>query len=259
MPSARASRPFWRTAPSTPSSSTEEPGSRRATPRTKRSTACSRSGSTASASSSGCCRSRRSARRRCCLAPSRAWRGGASSPSSPARRRRWSPGWSAFPFPSSGTWCLCSAADRGRAFYPPRGRGTRNRVMTTRPWVGGVLLASVLAGGCAGFRFGRPGAIDGDQVLPGRTESTADAVAMGEFLKAQVAVQQGDVDVAVSALERAVAADPATPMLRLQLATLYVRQGKIEPARVEVTRVLEVEPDNVEARELLAGLLSALG
>ena len=76
--------------------------------------------------------------------------------------------------------------------------------------------------------------------------------ALGYFLKAQVAIEQGDQDTALQELEQAVASDPDSPFLRLRLATLYVRKGKVAEALEHCQRVVAQEPDNDEAQLLLA-------
>ena len=84
------------------------------------------------------------------------------------------------------------------------------------------------------------------------------AVPMGEFVRGEAALQHNDIDTATDAFEKAVHADPDTPMLRLRLATLYVRNGKLEKAREQCERVVAAEPDNMDALALLAGIDSAL-
>jgi tetratricopeptide (TPR) repeat protein len=83
--------------------------------------------------------------------------------------------------------------------------------------------------------------------------------ALGHFLKGQIALNQNDYDEALSEYEAAVAEDPSTPMLRLRLATLYVRKGKLDKALEQCRKVVEQDPKNAEARLLLAGLLSSTG
>ena len=91
------------------------------------------------------------------------------------------------------------------------------------------------------------------------TELTAEDRALGHFLKAQIALNQNAYDVALSEYELAVRDDPSTPMLRLRLATLYVRKGMLDNALEQCRTVVEQDPKNVEARLLLAGLLSSTG
>ena len=88
-----------------------------------------------------------------------------------------------------------------------------------------LMLAVLVGGGCATLRHGlRGGAAD----FGAPVELPSDATAMGEFLRGQVALTRNDYDTALPAFEAAVAADPNTPLLRLRLASLYVRAG---PAR----------------------------
>ena len=75
-----------------------------------------------------------------------------------------------------------------------------------------------------------------------------------------MALQQNDMDTAVDAFEKAVQADPDTPMLRLRLATLYVRTGELDQrARAVRARGAKRQPDNLDALALLAGIDTALG
>src|SRR5262249_59915196 len=81
-----------------------------------------------------------------------------------------------------------------------------------------------------------------------------DAVPMGQFVRGEWALQRDDRDTAVDAFEKAVAADPNTPMLRLRLATLYVRTGKLDKARGQTEQVIAAEPTNLDAMALYARL-----
>jgi len=119
----------------------------------------------------------------------------------------------------------------------------------------GVAIVGVLlvCSGCAGMRRLHGGEAGGSAA------ASPDAAALGHFLKGEVALSQNDVDTATAEFERAVAADPDTPLLRQRLANLYVRVGKLDRALQEIDRVLAVEPENVEALELRGGILSALG
>src|SRR5438093_1030236 len=121
------------------------------------------------------------------------------------------------------------------------------------------LLAVALAlslNGCTGLRLAvrHPRAAFGAAApLPD------DAAALGHFFRGEVALAQNDPDTAVSAFEAAVAADPDTPLLRLRLASLYVRDGHLDRALAQVNAVVAAEPTNVEALGLLAGVQSSLG
>src|SRR5262249_14099936 len=88
-------------------------------------------------------------------------------------------------------------------------------------------LALATASGCATVR---PRWLGGSP-LGTPVDIPHNAVPMGEFLRGEVALQQNDIDTAVDAFEKAVRADPDTPMLRLRLATPYVRNGKLRKGR----------------------------
>src|SRR5215510_13119989 len=62
---------------------------------------------------------------------------------------------------------------------------------------------------------------------PGSANVPAEATALGHFLKAELALNQGDHELATKEYERAVAHDPASALLRLRLATLYVRANRL--------------------------------
>src|SRR5262245_36868093 len=118
-----------------------------------------------------------------------------------------------------------------------------------------LVLALATATGCAGLgpRWLRGGGLGAPVDIP------HDAQPMGQFVRGQVALQSNDVDTAVDAFQKAVDADPNTPMLRLRLATLYVRTGNLLRAREECEEVVAQDPDNLDALGLLAGVDTALG
>jgi Tfp pilus assembly protein PilF len=82
--------------------------------------------------------------------------------------------------------------------------------------------------------------------------------ALGHFLKGKVALDRGDAETALVAFEQAVTNDPASTFLRLQLAKLYVRKGKLAEALEHCRKAREQEPNNAEAELLMAGLLSSM-
>src|SRR5271169_6884541 len=86
-----------------------------------------------------------------------------------------------------------------------------------------------------------------------------EAAAMANFLKAQVAMNAGDHDEALRDYELAAQSDPSNPTLRVKLATLYVRQGRLKDASDQVSAAIASDPQNVEARLLAAGIDSATG
>src|SRR5215467_12915112 len=118
-----------------------------------------------------------------------------------------------------------------------------------------VTLALATVTGCAGLR---PRFLGGSALGP-PVAVPDDAVPMGQFVRGEVALQHNDMDTAVNAFEKAVAADPNTPMLRLRLATLYVRTAKLDKARAQCEQVLAAEPNNLDAMALYAGIVTAQG
>ena len=86
-----------------------------------------------------------------------------------------------------------------------------------------------------------------------------DAHAMSAFLKAEVAMNEGDREEALSNYEQAVKYDPSSAELRVQLATLYVRSGRLKDALEQVNRAIADKPNQPDALLLGAGINSALG
>ena len=125
------------------------------------------------------------------------------------------------------------------------------------------LVVSLLLAGCAAFRPTPPAPpppvappvfkIPGEPVVLSPSER-----ALGNFLKGKVALDQGDQETALAAFEQAVTNDPTSGFLRLQLAKLYVRKGKLAEALEHCRKVKEQEPNNAEAELLMAGLLSSM-
>src|SRR6516164_1622301 len=88
----------------------------------------------------------------------------------------------------------------------------------------------------------------------GKAQIPPEAAAMGNFLKAQVAMNAGDHDEALKDYELAAQADPSSSKLRVKLATLYVRQGRLKDAAEEINGAIAADPNNVDARLLAAGI-----
>jgi tetratricopeptide (TPR) repeat protein len=86
-----------------------------------------------------------------------------------------------------------------------------------------------------------------------------EAAAEGHFFKAEIAMNRGDQAVALNEYELAVKADPGSPLLRQRLAMLYVRANRLQDALEQVQKAVELAPQNVQARALHAGIISALG
>src|SRR5690242_19855469 len=85
-----------------------------------------------------------------------------------------------------------------------------------------------------------------------------DAKAMSAFLKAEVAMNNGDRSQALGDYESAVKFDPANAELRVRLATMYVRSGRLKEALEQVNRAIAIKPNAADALLLAAGINSAL-
>src|SRR5580658_4454570 len=68
-----------------------------------------------------------------------------------------------------------------------------------------------------------------------------DARVMSEFLKAEVASNEGDRKNALIFYEGASQADPHDAQLRLKLASMYVRDGRLKEALAEVKEALVLD------------------
>src|SRR3990170_3804622 len=103
-----------------------------------------------------------------------------------------------------------------------------------RLWSAALIAGCVvLVSGCATVRKSIspleqfPWATEMGAAQAGSTTLPAEAAAMGHFLTAEVALNQGDHDTAMKEYEAAVATDPASPLLRQRLAMLYVRANRL--------------------------------
>src|SRR5215469_1817306 len=90
-------------------------------------------------------------------------------------------------------------------------------------------------------------------------EIPPDARAMGAFLRAEVAINEGDRDEALKGFAQAVQYDPNNAALRVRLATLYVRDGQLKDALEQCNAALKIDPASNDALLLAAGISSALG
>src|SRR5437762_3410730 len=108
----------------------------------------------------------------------------------------------------------------------------------------------VVLGGCAAIRHTltpTPPFPWETEMGAAATESAAlppEAAAMGHFLAAEVALNQGDHETATKEYARAVAADPSSPLLRERLAALYVRANRLQEALTETQKAVELDPEN---------------
>ena len=126
--------------------------------------------------------------------------------------------------------------------------------------------ASIAFLGCSSILSAKPEplrtvSVSGDNPFGGApaVEVPADARAMSAFLKAEVAMNEGDREEALKEYAEAVQYDPTNAALKVRLATLYVREGRLKEALDQVNQALAINPNSADARLLGAGISSALG
>ena len=126
------------------------------------------------------------------------------------------------------------------------------------------LVAAVAIGGCARLHGGSGptrGASIGDRPFGGAPtiDLPPSALAMGAYLKAEVATDNGDHEEAFRDYEEAVKYDPHNAALRVKLADLYVREGRLKDALTQAQEAIALDPGFVRGHLLNAGISSALG
>jgi len=90
-------------------------------------------------------------------------------------------------------------------------------------------------------------------------EIPSEAYAMGAYLKAEVASENGDRKEALTQYEEAAKFDPHNAALHVQIATLYVRDGRLKEALDQSQEAIALDPTYVRARLLAAWVETALG
>jgi tetratricopeptide (TPR) repeat protein len=125
-------------------------------------------------------------------------------------------------------------------------------------------IASVAFLGCTSITSAKPellrsASVGGDNPFGGApaVDVPSDAQAMSAFLKAEVAMNDGDREEALKDYAQAVQYDPSNAALKVRLATLYVRDGRLKEALEQVNQALAINPDSADARLLGAGISSA--
>jgi tetratricopeptide (TPR) repeat protein len=90
------------------------------------------------------------------------------------------------------------------------------------------------------------------------TTSTKVAEAYAQFLLGHHLEEDDNIDGAIAAYKRAMALDPAAADVTAQLASLYLRQNKIQEAMSTAEQALKVAPANNEANRVLGIVYAAL-
>lgn len=119
-----------------------------------------------------------------------------------------------------------------------------------RLWLYGILGLSLSLAllGCASL--GRP--LSGSEAS--QPSDTAKSLAYYHFLKAQQLLAADDVAGATQEYEEALKNDPDSPLMEMELASLYQRQGDVKQALAHAEKALKLDPKQQEAYFLLAGL-----
>src|SRR5207245_1938755 len=160
------------------------------------------------------------------------------------------------------SWCARGA--KARPFLPDRSRFALSTLLRHgratsfmyRPRSAAVVVLVLLATGCAGLRRGSLRAREAG--FGPAVQAPPDAVAMGSFLRGEVALTQNDMETALAAFQAAVRADPDAPLLRLRLAPLYVRSGQLDRDLEQVDAVVQLEPTSMMALGIQDGVIYAL-
>jgi tetratricopeptide (TPR) repeat protein len=87
---------------------------------------------------------------------------------------------------------------------------------------------------------------------PASPETVANAYF--QFLQARTLEGEDDISGAIDSYRQAIALLPDSAALRIELASLYARQGQIPDAEREVNAALRSEPGNRDAHRLLGGI-----
>ena len=92
----------------------------------------------------------------------------------------------------------------------------------------------------------RSASVGGDNPFGGApaVDVPSDARAMSAFLKAEVAMNDGDREEALKDYAEAVQYDPSNAALKVRLATLYVRDGRLKEALEQVNQALAINPNS---------------
>ena len=90
-------------------------------------------------------------------------------------------------------------------------------------------------------------------------EVTPPAEALYHYVVGRTKVSAGDWEGAIQAYEQAIAVDNQSPLLYVELASLYLGKGRIEEAMGVCRNALILDPDYLSAHYLLGGVYSAMG
>lgn len=124
-------------------------------------------------------------------------------------------------------------------------------------------VAGSLAG-CAHTGAAKPSKPSTDSLfgMPVKTMSAADIAASGalyDYIRGDILLLEGQAQKSIPDLTRAISESPNSAYLYLSRATAYAASQKLEEAEADCLKALELAPDLVPAKLLMARLLSAQG
>lgn len=88
--------------------------------------------------------------------------------------------------------------------------------------------------------------------------SPRQAEAYYEFLLGRSLENDGEIEAAIAAHQRAARLDPTSADLPAELAAVYARQGRFDEARTAAEAAIAVDADNLEANRVLGSVFAAL-
>src|ERR1700676_2059234 len=146
-------------------------------------------------------------------------------------------------------------------------QGFHFRMKFSAQWALAIIAAAALPlAACAGLGSPKPSMDQAVNAEDGRPFGGAPAVnipptayAMGAYLKAEVASENGDRKEALTQYEEAVKFDPHNAALHVQIATLYVRNGRLKDALDQSQEAIALDGTYARARLLAAGIETAMG
>jgi len=139
----------------------------------------------------------------------------------------------------------------------------RTKKVLVRWAVMALAAVSMMLGSCASYHLGETSSLQSAVNRPFGGTPAVDippsAYAMGAYLTAQMAAEDGQRAEALKDYEQAVRYDPHNAALHLELANLYVRGARLTEALAQAEAAVALEPDYINARLLLGGVSCALG
>ena len=112
-----------------------------------------------------------------------------------------------------------------------------------------LTLSLLLLEGCAGVTKDQRSESPSPQVLQVKspTKTPPNPLAYYHFLLSQFLLKEGKLNEATEEIKQAIPYDPKDPLLRVELATLYIHKGLLIDAIEECNTALVHDPDHLAA------------